>query len=219
MKTNKQSIKWLVIVLLALSFTACKKNKENEWQKKNEEIVEAIKKEELTKKIADIIPAQYQDTLTKLGIIINKDINPPSLSGGAYIYTPMMLFKSNRKEDPANLRFLDSRVKFFDQDADNNIKFIGKNLLNTADTSIVTAISGSGSQFTVYGKVKSVNGANSAIFAIVMSGSKDGNVLKDIRMGLINIDNSKGGTGVFIKQGEARVVFDTDKISETIAAF
>ena len=209
MKTFKSI---LILTVCTVVLFACKKDKENE------EIVEATKKEELTRKIADIIPAQYQDTLTKLGIVINKDINPPSLSGGAYIYTPMVLFKSNRKEDPANLRFLDSRVKFFDQDADNNIKFIGKNLLNTADTSIVTAISGSGNQFTVYGKVKSVNGSNSAIFAIVMSGSKDGNVLRDIRMGLINIDNSKGGT-VFIKQGEARVVSDTDKISESIALF
>lgn len=209
MKTFKHS---LLILAFATTLFACKKDK------KNTEIVEEIRKEELVKKIADIIPKEYQDTLTRLGIALNLETSPPSLEGGAYLFAPQVLFKSNRKTDLPNMKFNDSRVKFFGQDNDGNIKLIGKYLLNTADTSIVTAISGKGNDFTVYGKVKSVSGSNSAVFAIVISGTKDGTVLKDIRMGLINIDNTRGGNS-FIKQGEARVVFDTDKISETIPLF
>ncbi len=41
---------------------------------------------------------------------------------------------------------------------------------------------------------------------------------RNVRYGIINIDNSKGGT-IFIKQGEARAVFDTDLVSESIPMF
>lgn len=207
MKTFKQS---LLVLVIATTLFACKKDKEK--------VDELAKQEVLQKKIADIIPKEFQDTLTKLGLVINQDVNPPKFNNEAFIFTPFVLFKSNRPQDAPNLKFLDGRVKFFDQDQDNNIKLIGKNLLNEADTSIVTAISGSGNQFTIYGKVKSFAGTNSAVFAIVISGSREGTELKDIRMGIINIDNSKGGTR-FIKQGEARVAFDTDKISGQIPMF
>ena len=210
MKTSRKSIKWLAVFLLGLSIISCKKDKDSV-------VEDLVKQEILDKKIADIIPKEYQDTLTKLGIAINQDVNPPSLAG-AFEFKPVKLLKSNRPQDPANLAFLDVSIKFFAQDKDNNIKLITKNLLNTADTSIVTAISGSGNKFTVYGKVKSVQGPNSAIFGVIISGTRDGSALKDIRYGLINIDNSKGGTS-FIKQGEARAIFDTDGISAEIPMF
>lgn len=210
MKKITTNFKWLLILLLITAIMACKKKESNE-------IVENITKEDLKRKIADIIPKQYQDTLTRLGIVLNQETTPPTLSG-AYAFNPVKLVKSNRPEDPASLNFLKVSIKFFSQDKENNIKLISKNLLNDADTSIVTAISGSDNKFTVYGKVKSIGGANSAIFGIIISGEKDGEVLKNIRYGLINIDNSKGGSR-FIRQGEARVIFDTDLVSEQIPMF
>lgn len=212
MKTNQQNIKWLALVLIAVTiFAACKKDKENE------EVVEAIKKEELVKKIADIIPKEYQDTLTKLGISLNLDVTPPNMEG-AFAIKPVKLLKSNRPEDPSTLTFTDVTVKFLAQDSENNIKLIGKKFLTDADTSIVTAISGKGNDFTIYGKVKSVSGANSAIFGIIISGTKDGAILRNVRYGLINIDNKNGGTR-FIRQGEARAVFDSDLVSDAIPMF
>ncbi|SOD11324.1 hypothetical protein [Pedobacter xixiisoli] len=201
----------LFISLCAVIFSSCKKGNENE------EVVEAIKKEELKRKINEIIPKQYQDTLTKLGISLNLDATPPNMEG-AFAIKPLKLLKSNRPEDPASLTFTDVTVKFLSQDSDNNIKLIGRKFLTDADTSIVTAISGKGNDFTIYGKVKSVSGTNSAIFGIIISGTKDGAVLRNVRYGLINIDNKNGGTR-FIRQGEARAVFDTDLISENIQMF
>lgn len=210
MKTLKRNAKWLIVLGLALSVWACKKDEQSD-------IVEAIKKEELTRKIAEIIPQQYQDTIAKLGITLSHDVTPPNLEG-AFAFRPMQLIKSNRPTDPAGMFFKDVQIKFFSQDKENNIKLISKFLLNDADTSIITAISGSGKDFTIYGKVKSVSGTNSAIFGVILAGQKDGNVIRNLRLGLVNIDNSNGGTR-FIKQGEARAILDTDMISESIPMF
>lgn len=199
----------LLVSLCIVMFFACKKD--------NNEVVEAIRKEDLQRKINEIIPKQYQDTLAKLGITLNQDVDPPNLEG-AFGIRPLRLIKSNRPQDLPTMTFADVSVKFFNQDKDNNIKLVGKSFVSTADTSIVTAISGKGNDFTIYGKVKSERNGFSAIFGIIVSGVKDGDVLRNVRYGVINIDNSKGGT-IFIKQGEARAVFDTDLISESIAMF
>ncbi|GAB3920792.1 hypothetical protein [Mucilaginibacter myungsuensis] len=210
MKTFTQNLRWTLatVMVVIVAFASCKKDTQNE-------AVDAIvKQEELKKKIADIIPKQYQDTLAKLGLVLNTETAPPALEG-SFAFKPLRLLKSNRPQDSPNLSFADASVRFFAQDKDNNIKIIGNNLLNTADTSIVTAISGTGNSFTVYGKVKSVAGTNSAIFGIIISGEKNGATLSNIRYGIINIDNSNGGTR-FIKQGDARAVFDTDFVSQAI---
>lgn len=208
---NKMKTTLFLTLCVMMMIFACKKDNDTN------EVVEAIKKEELTRKINDIIPKQYQDTLAKLGIVLNQEVEPPNLEG-AFGIKPLRLLKSNRPQDPANMVFNDVSVKFFTQDKDNNIKLIGKNFVGNADTSIVTAISGKGNDFTIYGKVKAVQGSNLAIFGIVISGVKDGDLLRNVRYGIINIDNSKGGT-VFIKQGDARAVFDTDLISGSIPMF
>jgi len=201
----------LLLALCTMMFFACKKDGESD------EIVEAIKKEELVKKINEIIPKQYQDTLAKLGITLSHDIYPPNMEG-AFSFRPMQLVKSNRPTDPAGMLFKDVQIKFFSQDKNNGIKLISKFLLNDADTSIVTAISGKGNDFNIYGKVKSVSGTNSAIFGIIISGQRDGTLIRNLRFGLINIDGSNGGTR-FIKQGEARAIFDADLVSESIPMF
>lgn len=200
----------VMFFIFALTGIGCKKD----------EVNELAKQEIFQKKIADIIPKEYQDSLVKMGIVINQDLTPPKIEG-AFILKPLKLVKSNIPNDRPTMTFADLEIKFFGQDADNNIKLISRTINGSTtalDTSIVTAISGSGKQFTIYGKTKSVNGSNVAIFGSIFSGEIDGNVLKNVRMGLINLDNSKGGNA-FIKQGEGRVLRDNDLISESIPIF
>lgn len=203
MKTFKQI---LLILMLAGTLFACKKEKNDELG--SQEI--------LKKKILDIIPKEYQDSLIKMGIAINQDVTPPNLNG-AFLLKTLKLVASNVPQDKAGKTFGDVKIKFFGQDSENNIKFISIQS-NITDTSIVTAISGSGNKFTVYGKRKSVSGVNSAIFGTIYSGEIENNVIKNLRYGIINIDNSKGGT-TFIKQGEGRVIKDDDMVSESIPMF
>lgn len=147
---------------------------------------------------------------------IHQDVKPPNVEG-TYSIKPYILEKSNINTDVPGYQFLNGEVKLFNQSTkDFGINLTGKNFLNTADTSLVTAVSGAGNNFTIYGKVKSVSGTHSAIFAIVISGTKEGTALKNVKVGIINIDNSNGGT-VYIKQGQGRVAYDSDHISESIA--
>ncbi|MBX2967008.1 MAG: hypothetical protein KF845_12755 [Cyclobacteriaceae bacterium] len=200
--------KALLLLLLASVFI---------WSCDKELSEEEIKKEMLTKKIQDIIPQQYQDTLKKYGLVINEGIKPPNVEG-VYSAKPLLLEKSNRPGDAPGMSFLAAKVQFSEQNNDDfSIKLEGRNFLNTIDKSIKTAVSGDGSLFTVYGTVKSESGSNHAIFAILMSGEMDGSNIKNLKYGLINVDNSNGGA-VFIKEGEARIIYDSDKVSEQISS-
>ncbi|MES2455458.1 MAG: hypothetical protein V4594_07955 [Bacteroidota bacterium] len=205
-------MKNLLPILFAMLFIAasCSKKKE---------LVEEINKQEiLSQKIKDIIPEQYIDSLKKLGLTINSDFNPPNIEG-TYIATPLIMKATSVPNDNVRIggKFADGKFQLSAQTSDFDIKLLGRNLLHDRDTSIVTAIAGSGNNFTVYGKVRSTSGTKSAIFAIIMSGVKDGNTIRDFKMGLINIDNSKGGTGTFIAQGTGRIAVDSDGITSSLS--
>lgn len=202
--------KWMFPFALIILMASCGKD---DKQVSNEEI--------LTQKIKDIIPQKYLDTLKKLGLNINFGTQPPQI-GGAYAIQYHTLDTSNFNDNfkPGH-HFSDAIVRFYDQSSsDYGIKLIGANFLRERDTSIATAISGQGNNFTVYGKVKStVSSGKYAIVAIIISGTKDGDNIRNFRMGLINIDNSQGGSGNFIDEGQGRVTFDSDLISEIVPGY
>jgi len=193
-----------VLAIISIFYlAACKKNGPS-----NEEI--------LKNKIGDVIPKQYLDTLKKLKFPVNEGTTPPNIEGSFYA-SPLVLKTSNISGDNPGGVFHNSKMKFYNQHNDDfGISLIGEHVLNSRDTSIVTAISGSENKFTVYGKVKTTNGSYSAIFATIISGEKEGNTIKNYTIGLINIDNSKGGTGIFVPEGKARIAYDSDFISESV---
>lgn len=191
-------------ILLALFISSCKKDK--------------LSKEEIqSKKIADIIPAKYLDTLKHLGITIHEGTTPPNIEG-IYEFKPVKSKASNISSDVIGSFFANAKVKFFSQsNEDFGIQLIAKNLLNFNDTSIITAVSGSGDNFTVYGRVKSSAGNDNAIFAIILTGEKNGTSLKNVEWGLINVDNTNGGIS-FILEGQARLMYDIDFESLAISS-
>jgi hypothetical protein len=200
-----------LIIMFLLSLASCKKSE----QPTDEEILnEAINK---------VIPQKYLDTLKNLGLLINEGINPPNIEG-IYFVTPHILAKSNIPNDyQIGFQFLDSKLKLSKQNNANfGIEVLGKNYIAPNDTSVVTAISGNANNFTVYGKVKSThaNGVDYVIFGLIISGIKEGNYIKNLKTGIINIDESHAGTtGWFILEGQARIVYDQDKSSEPISVF
>ncbi|RZK55856.1 MAG: hypothetical protein EOO87_06870, partial [Pedobacter sp.] len=200
MKTFKHS---LLILVFATTLFACKKDKDQN------ELVELQKLETLNKKIQDIIPTQYLDSLKKLGLTINTGTNPTNIEG-IYSIQPMILKSTNKKSDYAiGTRFGDARLRVFEQNDKLDIKLIGKGFLGTSDTSIVTAISGIDNDFTVYGKVKSIHNNKIALFAIIFSGTIENNTIKNFNYGLICISNKNDISDTsFIKEGEGRVVFE-----------
>lgn len=93
---------------------------------------------------------------------------------------------------------------------------IGKHFLSTADTSIVTAISGVGNDFTVYGKVRAFKAGKTADVAIIFSGTMENKTIKNFKIGLICISNKNTVDNPFIKEGQGRVIVEKDKLSERI---
>lgn len=181
----------------------------------------SCKKENLAakqqQKINDIIPAKYLDTLIRLGITIHSGTTPPNVEG-IYDISPVKSKASNVPGDVIGSYFANARVKFYEQNnSDFGIRLLGKYILNLNDSSLNTAISGSGNSFTVYGKVRTYSGANTAVFGVVFSGELDGSTIKNVEWGLINIDDSQGN-GVFIREGQARLQFDIDYSSPSVTA-
>ncbi|UYQ94199.1 hypothetical protein MKQ68_03720 [Chitinophaga horti] len=163
-------------------------------------------------KIENVIPARYLDTLRKLGLHANRGINPPNIEGN-YFIRPHLLDAGNVPGDEHGRRFADAQAIFSTQsNKDFAVNFTGSNFVSRYDTSLATVIAGQGNDFTVYGKVKAVNGEHYAIFGVVISGTRLGSDLRDLRIGIINIDDSHGG-GQFIKEGQGRVGYDADDVT------
>lgn len=206
---KKQTIIRSLIAMVVLSFvvstTSCKK------EKSAEEIQKA--------QINEVLPQKYIDTLKRLGINIYEGTTPPIVNG-IYVANPTILLASTVDGDVIGATFSDIKVKLTDQNNTNfGIKLYGKKLLGENDTSIVTAISGSGNNFTVYGQVKaSATPTNYAIFAIVISGTLSADGIVNYQDALINIDNSKGAT-YFIPEGTGRLIKDGNNIASTTSFF
>jgi len=195
---------YALIVGVVFQFGACSKS--DDINPSDEDL--------LNKKIEDIIPPQYVDSLTKLGFAINKGTTPPNIDG-AYLFKPFTIKSSNIPNDSYAPGYVlnDGMIKLYEQSAsDFSIKMLGKNFIGAADTSVVTAISGSGNKFTVYGKVKAYRNGGYSFYAFLMSGEKEGSNIKNGIAGIINIDDSHSGPGT-IAQGQGRVAFDGDYIS------
>ena len=198
-----KKLTFITVVLITVFVSSCTKEKQGTQEVQNQ-------------KIADVIPAKYLDTLKNLGISINEGLTPPNVEG-IYEINPVKSKASNVPGDvPGSIFFANAKVKFYEQsNSDFSIRLLGKSILNINDSSISTAISGAGNKFTVYGKVRTYSGSNTAIFGVVFSGEKDGSSIKNVEWGPINIDDSQDPDHAFIKEGQARLQYDTDFSSPT----
>lgn len=205
----KTRIIYMLIISIGLFISACKKDNA---------LVDEINKTEIQKKqIQQIIPDKYLDSLKKLGLTVNTGITPANVEG-SYAINPLLLEATNIPNDfKIGYRFNDARLNLSKQDADFNIYLLGKNFLAERDTSIVTAISGSGNDITVYGKVKSNKAGKVAEFAIILTAKLENKTFKNFKYGLICISNKNATTdNTFIKEGQGRVVYESDGLSTSI---
>jgi len=205
----KTRIIYMLTISIGLFISACKKDSA---------LVDKINKTEIQKKqIQQIIPDKYLDSLKKLGLVVNTGITPANVEG-SYAINPLLLEATNIPNDfKIGYRFNDARLNLSKQDADFNIFLLGKNFLAERDTSIATAISGTGNDVTIYGKVKSYKAGKVAEFAIILTAKLDNKTFKNFKYGLICISNKNTATdNTFIKEGQGRVVYESDALSTTI---
>ena len=189
------------IIFVSGLFISCKKEKES-----------------TAGKVDQIISQQLRSELTNLGMEIFDGNTPPNMEGTITL-TPNYLFKSNIQGDPPmNTAFVNYSIKVFAQTSTNDIKILGTGYggaTSEKEESNDAAISGSGNNFSIYGRHTITVGANSIIVANVYSGTLDGSQVKNLKKAFVVVDDSKGGNAL-LKNGAIRIFYDANKISEFI---
>ena len=166
--------------------------------------------EELPRRVQDIIPPAILDSMLSLGMPIYPGDDPPLIEGN-YEVTRFVLKSSNRPNDRPGQSFRDYMVTFEGQD--NERHEIKVDYINGQESAsdIGSVISGSGCQFSVYINFDSVriNGA-SAKFVHVLSGTMTDTGIQGFHYANFMVDDRGDPTGVFIENGQGRVIIDQD---------
>lgn len=197
MNRTKNFIKTVLCVTTVI-FASCEK--------------ETSEGEELDIKINSVIPPEFVKVVEDLGIEVYKGTNPPIVEG-TFNMNPNLLLNTNIPGDVSiNTGFVAYRITFFDQSSEDfGIKFNAV-ASGESEASNGAVISGSGNNFTVYGRSTVTVGANSVVLGVVYSGIIEGNSIKNLKRAIVCIDDSKNG-GVLLSNGMARVFHDPDKDS------
>ena len=200
MKQSNYFVK-TALCLAVLIFAGCEK--------------ETSEGEELDIKINSVIPQEFVKIVQDLGIEIHRGTTPPIVEG-TFNMNPNLLLSTNISGDvPVNTGFVAYRITFFDQSSEGNgIKFNAV-ASGESEASNGAVISGSGNNFTVYGRSTVTVGANSVVLGVVYSGTVEGNSIKNLKRSIVCIDDSNNG-GVLLSNGMARVFHDPDKDSPKI---
>lgn len=198
----------LMIVALALSYivVGCKKDDKKEDKKKVEE-------NGLTTEINKIIPDSIVQTMISLGMPVNRGGNPPTITG-TFMCKPFILKASNRPGDAVGSRFADYEVTFYDQD--NDELTIKLDYVNGPESGsgLGSFIVGSGNNFSVFAEVISSSSGTKATLVNVLSGELMDDGIHNFHFANFMIDNQGNAQGIWIENGEGRILYDSDSISE-----
>jgi hypothetical protein len=167
----------------------------------------------LTREITDLVPAEILEEMIALGMPINGGINPPVLNA-TYLGSPFILISSNRPGDYAGQLFSDYQVTFSGQK--NNDLTIMVDYLSGPEsgTGIGSFIVGEGCKFSVFVEINSFHtGGTTAKFVHVISGSLVNNGIEDMYFANFMIDNNGNSQGIWIENGEGRIIHDQDGFS------
>lgn len=196
----KRNLILLLLISSSIFFVSCKKEKKAE-----------------SDKLINIISIEHRSTLKNLGMDLYDGDTPPNIVGSIYM-SPNLLLKSNITGDPAsNTQFVHYTLKFYDQNTSGNtVKFSGVGSGGSSterEESQSGVVTGSGNQFTAYGRSTVSIGSNSIVVAYVYSGIIEGEIIKNFKKALVVVDDSKGGANL-LKNGQSRVFYDGNKTSE-----
>ncbi len=195
-----------LLFVLTLAMFGCKKEK----QEKPEELQQ--------KQIENVIPQEYLNILKGLGMTVYEGVNPPDVTG-FYECSSLKLLKSNISTDVEGAAYNSERIGFSDfNNNDFSVNLRVKSWLGNAITSGKGVVSGSGNNFTVYSLSVAEQGQHSIKLAILISATKEGENLKNLKYGLINVDDINNTVGVLITEGQARVTYESDLEAERVTS-
>ena len=169
----------------------------------------------LTADINNLLSKAYIDELKRIGIPIHGGVSPPDVSG-IYSFTPNVLKGTNIPNDyTTGSVFMDVYIQFSGQD-NTKLTVDVDYYDNKLSTSIGSFIVGSGNNFTIFCKTTSTGDNGKAVIMVqIYSGTIDDTGIINSYFGVIMADN--GGNAGIISNGQGRVFWDSDGISDRIS--
>ena len=175
----------------------------------------------LTADINNLVPQSIIDEMKRLGMPINTGVTPPTLNG-VYNVAPFILVNSNIVNDYAiGTLFQDMHIQFSQQDNSRltlRVDYVNlwAGIVYSSGYGVASFIVGSGKTFTVFVKVLDTRtSGETADLVYVLSGSVEANSISNFYFANFMLDNH-GYTSVYMKNGEGRVIYDSDGVSEKI---
>lgn len=199
----------LVVFTSCFIFSAC--------LDEHEELIPRVDELGLTKEIHDLVPDAILDTIINLGMPINGGEFPPAVEG-TFLASPFILISSNVNGDNPNKLFADYKVSFYQQDDDKlNVMVDYENSIESGK-GIGSYIVGRDDKFSVFVRVfsKEANFGSTAKLVHIISGEMQETGIKNLYFSNFMIDNEGNPNGVWINNGEGRVIYDQDGFSEKI---
>jgi len=206
----------LFCIILSLFTTSCK------------DTGPVVEENGLTKNINDIVPQSIIDEMESLDMPIYTGPNPPNIgigtTGKSYLASPFILVSSNITNDTPGRQFGDYYLKLYDQNSDDlTIKLTYLNS-DEEGTGLGGYIVGDNNKFSIFAEVNSTyKNSNDEVFSAILihviSGTWTSSGIKDLYFANFMIDNNENIGGYWIENGEGRVIYDSDGLSETISSF
>ena len=168
-----------------------------------------------TKRINRVIPEDILDQMDDY-IPIHDGVNPPNIEG-QYLVSPMVLVHSTHGYEPGDL-FADTYVQFYNQDMKNNtLDYQDEEVSYSYNIGKGAFISGEGNDFSVFFNTTgtSYHEKYNVDFkmALVISGTKSSNGIKDLTYAFVMVDKSDDSEGYTVPIGTFRVFKDQDGLS------
>jgi hypothetical protein len=199
------TIQFLTLVLvLGIFSVGCKKDKKDDSK---------VEENGLTQEINNLIPDSIITKMVDLGMIINRGETPPVLNG-TYFASPFVLKASNVPNDTPGYTFSDYSLTLFEQNNDNlSVKMDYYNG-GESGTGIGGFVVGTNNKFTVFAEVNSTYIGYTAKMVHVVSGTLTATGIEDLYFANFMLDNFDNLGGIWIAEGEGRIIYDSDGFSE-----
>ncbi len=196
----------VLLFVLILTMLACKKDKQE-------------KPEELQKKqITEVISQAHLGILKGLGMVVYEGVNPPDLAG-FYECNSLKLLNSNITTDIIGASLNREKIGFSEfKGNDFSVLLRIRSQFSNFITLGKAVVSGSGNHFTVYLSTGAEHDKYSVKLALLISATKEGQTLKNLKYAYINVGDINNADGVLIGEGKGRVMYESDLESERVAS-
>ena len=200
---------FIFMFVFGIFFSACEEEENDSTDDQK------VEENGFTEEINDFLPDSIITEMEELGMILNTGGSPSDVEG-IYEVTPFVLDSSNISSDYSGMAFADLRFKLYDQN--NEDLTIKVDYVNGPEegSGLGSFIVGEGNKFTVVSEVTTVAYSDTAVAAMLFSGELQDDGINEFYYANFMIENNE--SSYFIKNGQGRVIYDSDGFSEEVSS-